>query len=146
MLIGHDELTSLIPHAGTMSLLNGVLSWDDKQIVCQAISHTSQENPLRCDQGLSALQGIEYGAQAMAVHGGLLAREQNKKTVPGFLAALRQINIHVEWLDKIKEPLLVKATQLLSDGGHYMYEFSLSANDQLLLAGRATVMAQKTSI
>ena len=146
MLIEHDELTNLIPHAGTMSLLNGVLSWDDKQIVCQAVSHTSQENPLRCDQGLSALHGIEYGAQAMAVHGGLLAREQNQKAVPGFLAALRQIKIHVEWLDKIKEPLSVKATQLLGDGGHYMYDFSLSVSDQLLLSGRATVMAQRASV
>lgn len=143
MLIGREELCGLIPHAGSMCLLEGVLEWDEQRIVCQALSHQDGDNPLRCQQGLSVLQGIEYGAQAMAVHGGLLAREQGETAPPGYLAALRNIKLGCDWLDSIAEPLTVEASQMLAGAGSYIYEFKLSVGQQLLLSGRATVMAQK---
>ncbi|MFC1748063.1 phosphotransferase [Pseudomonadota bacterium] len=144
MLIERDELCHLIPHAGSMCLLNGVTEWDNERIVCQAISHQFSDNPLRCEQGLSALQGIEYGAQAMAVHGGLLAREQGLvEAPPGYLAAVRNVALHCDWLHLIDEPLKVEAAQLMSGAGSFIYEFELSSGERVLLSGRATVMAVK---
>ncbi len=143
MLIEHDELCTLIPHAGSMALLAGVVSWDETQILCRATSHRDVTNPLRSAQGLSVLHGIEYGAQAMAVHGGLLARERGAAIMAGYLAALRNVEFAVEWLHDIDGPLQVMATRLLGEGGSFMYEFSLSTPERTLLKGRATVMAQK---
>ena len=143
MLVAREQLCSLIPHAGSMCLLDEVLEWDDEHILCQTRSHLLEDNPLRCDAGLSALQGIEYGMQSMAVHGGLLASKDNKTAPPGFAAALRKITLQVEWLHNINEPLLVSAKSLVLDAGSCIYEFEVKCSKQSLLQGRATIMSQK---
>ena len=73
-LLAHAELEALIPHAGGMCLLDTVESWDAETIHCRSLSHLRADNPLREKGRLAALHLAEYGAQAMAVHGGLLAR------------------------------------------------------------------------
>ena len=140
MLIEHAELCSLIPHAGTMCLLDGVSSWNEDEISCRASSHRNPDNPLRCADGLSSLQGIEYGAQAMAVHGGLLMRQQGEVMSEGYLAAVKSVVLHVDWLHDIEAPLLIQATRLLAQGGQFMYEFSMLSEDRQLLEARAIVM------
>ena len=140
MLIDHDELCSLIPHAGSMCLLEGVEAWDEDGIVCITNSHRDADNPLRCADGLSALQGIEYGAQAMAVHGGLLLRKQGEAMSKGYLAAVKNARLDVDWLHDIEPPLHIRAKRLLAQGGQFLYEFSILAGDTLLIEARATVM------
>jgi predicted hotdog family 3-hydroxylacyl-ACP dehydratase len=142
MLIKRDELCSLIPHSGTMCLLDKVLEWNDKKIICETHSHHLLNNPLRCEQGLSGIQGIEYGAQAMAVHGGLLAKREGKEITQGFLVALRNVDIKIDWLDTITGPLIIKANQIMHDDKHSIYEFSLMDNELALVNGRTTVMTQ----
>ena len=61
------------PHQGRMCLLERVLDWDAAQIRCGAVSHRDAGNPLRAHDRLAAACGIEYAAQAMAVHGSLLS-------------------------------------------------------------------------
>lgn len=75
----HDGLpksqwAALIPHQGSMCLLDSVAHWDDVRIHARSGSHARDDNPLRRDGRLRALHLCEYGAQAMAVHGGLLAQ------------------------------------------------------------------------
>jgi predicted hotdog family 3-hydroxylacyl-ACP dehydratase len=142
VLIGREELCGLIPHAGEMCLLDGVIAWDEERILCCSSNHLKMNNPLCCAEGLSALQGIEHGAQAMAVHGGLLVRAQGSSVPPGYLVALRNVELQVEWLDRIDEPLNIEAVRLLSGQGSFMYEFKVSDSRRVLLSGRATVMAQ----
>src|SRR5881398_1435622 len=72
--IDKAEIRRLIPHAGTMCLLDSVLGWDDESIVCTTNTHRDEANPLRRDGRLSALHALEYAAQAAAIHGGLRAR------------------------------------------------------------------------
>lgn len=62
-----------IPHQGSMCLLDAVREWSGEAITCTASSHTDPANPLRADGRLGAANGIEYAAQAMAIHGALLA-------------------------------------------------------------------------
>src|SRR6185436_4156135 len=73
--VSHPPIARLVPQAGAMCLLDEIVSFDERAIVCRASSHRSPGNPLRCDGRLSAFAGIEYGAQAMAVHGALQARQ-----------------------------------------------------------------------
>lgn len=143
MLIGHTELCSLIPHAGSMCLLDTVEAWSEKQIVCSSRSHLDSSNPLRMDGQLSVVHGVEYAAQAMAVHGGLRARENGERQPPGFLAALRDVKLHVPRLDDIDEALRIEATELMRSGGSFIYEFELNAGERPLLTGRLTVMVQE---
>jgi len=145
VLDDRDELCALIPHAGSMCLLDRVTSWDATQICCATGSHRRPGNPLRNEAGLSSLNGIEYGAQAIAVHGGLLARQQGATVAPGYLASLRNVELQVDWLHDIASPLRVEAHCLQGDRHHFIYEFRVFAEAQLLLAGRATILVPRSA-
>ena len=140
MLIGKDELCDLIPHAGSMCLLESVLEWDAKEIRCTATSHTEPANPLRSNGRLASVHLLEYGAQAMAVHGGLLAREAGTRVRPGYLAALRDVILQQDFIDSITAPLLVHAEMIASLAGSFMYRFTITAGDEMLVNARATVI------
>ncbi len=143
MLIGKEELCSLIPHAGSMCLLEGVLDWNAGEIRCSALSHTDPANPLRSNAGLASVHLLEYGAQAMAVHGGLLARESGTRVLPGYLAALRDVVLQQEFIDHITAPLTIHAQMIATLADSFMYRFSVIAGDTELACARATVISRK---
>lgn len=139
MSLNRQQLCALIPHAGDMCLLQTVESWDEDSIVCTASGHVDAAGPLRMDGRLPALCGIEYGAQAMAVHGGLLAGGGARR---GFLASVRNVQLAVATLNECGPLLTVRATRLLNNDNNQMYEFSLHDGERLLLSGRAAVFLQ----
>ena len=139
-VIGREELAAMVPHKGTMCLLDQVIRWDQCSIECTSLSHRRTENPLRHDGRIAAVHAIEYGAQAMAVHGALLAREQGRSLRPGYIAALRNIEIACSTIDDIDQPLQVKAWQLMADSGNLVYQFEVKADRELLASGRVTVV------
>lgn len=139
MLIGKAELASLIPHAGAMCLLDGVLSWDDECIVCISDSHRDPFNPLRYGGRLSALHAFEYGAQAVAVHGALMALAGGEVAPPGFLAALRNGRLQEDYLDDIEASLQVSAHKLLAGGGSYVYAARVETRTRCLAEVRVTI-------
>ena len=67
------EIAALIPHQGRMNLLDAVLACSPQAITCRARGHGRADHPLRLDGLLPAPVGIEYAAQAMALHGALNA-------------------------------------------------------------------------
>jgi predicted hotdog family 3-hydroxylacyl-ACP dehydratase len=143
MLIDREALCSLIPHGGAMCLLDGVEQWDEERIVCVSHSHRREDNPLRRDGVLSVIHGVEYAAQAMAVHGGLRAQRAGESHLSGLLAALRSVQFDVDRLDEQAAPLRVEAVELMRSGGSFIYEFTVTAAGARLLGGRLTVMAQR---
>lgn len=143
-IINKIELSGLIPHSGLMCLNDGVVEWDKQSILCITRSHLFTENPLYKNNKLSSVHAIEYCAQAMAVHGGLLAREQGESLAPGYLAAVRNVEFSYQYLDEIHHDLFVSATRLMAQGGSLIYEFNMyykDADKQYKIAsGRATVV------
>ena len=131
-------LTDLIPHAGTMCLLDGVLSWDRNRIRCIARSHRDPDNPLRHAGRLAALCGVEYASQAMAVHGGLTGG--GTRPAAGYLASLRDLACRVERLDDLVDDLIIEAENLTGEGSRVIYAFSVTAAGRELLNGRAAVV------
>lgn len=138
-MIEHNDLCDLIPHAGNMCLLDRVVEWNETEIVCEALSHQDSNNPLRCEQGLSSVTGIEYAGQAMAVHsslsGATLEEDQSL-----YLAAVRDVQFKVDWLHDIDHPLTVRAERLMADDNGMIYQFSVHGLSRLLVFGRLTVM------
>ena len=135
------DLGVLIPHAGRMCLLEAVLAWDEQTIRCSTDSHRDPHNPLRSGNRLAALHLCEYGAQAMAVHGGLLARlEHGGKAVPGVLAALREVEFAVDRIDDIEGPLTVVAHKKIVGPTGWLYEFEVDAGARWLARGRVSVI------
>lgn len=135
------DLRELIPHAGRMCLLDAVQAWDPQTIHCTTNSHRDPDNPLRSGNRLAALHLCEYGAQAMAVHGGLLARlEHGGKAAPGMLASLREVEFAVDYIDDIDETLTVFALMKIAGATGWLYEFEVSAARRWLARGRVSVI------
>lgn len=123
-----------------MCLLDGVLEWDDRLIICVSNTHRDPNNPLLRNGQLSAVHAFEYGAQAVAVHGGLQARAAGETAPPGYLAALRDARLHVTRLDNIESPLEIRARHLFGDTVNVVYECSVSAGNVLVAEGRITIV------
>ena len=99
MLLDRAWIAAHIPHQGSMCLLDEVIEWTSVNIRCRSESHHREDNPLRAHGRLGAACGIEYAAQAMAVHGALLNAGTSKLLRPGMLASVRGLTMHVERLD-----------------------------------------------
>ena len=138
--INKAEIRTLIPHSGTMCLLDEVTQWDDRSITCLTNTHRDPANPLRRDGHLSAVHAFEYGAQAAAVHGGLRARSVGATAPAGYLAALRDAHLHAVHLDSIASPLKICANRLFGDSANTIYECRVSADDVLLANARITII------
>lgn len=133
-------IAARIPHQGNMCLLDRVLSWDAGRIHCRASSHHQSGHPLaNARGGLPATAGIEYAAQAMAVHGALQAGLAAAPRV-GYLTSLRSVSLRVARLDDQPADLDIEAEQLSADTGFVLYGFTVSAAGVLLLQGRASVI------
>lgn len=128
-----------IPHQFDMCLLDTVLEWSDDTIVCEARLDDLAVHPLRSDAGLSAVHAIEYAAQAMAVHGALIAG-QNDAPRAGYLASVRSVRLHVDTLDARDAPLRVRAERLSGDARNVLYAFRVDAVRGSLAEGRAAVV------
>jgi len=131
-----NDICALIPHQGAMCMLDEVLSWDATRIVCASRSHLSSDNPLRSEGRLRAVCGVEYAAQAMALHGALLSAGP---IAAGYLVSVRNLKLNVSYLDDQDESLTVDATRLMGGAEGLVYEFTVSTRRDTLLSGRVTV-------
>ncbi|MFT4197989.1 MAG: phosphotransferase [Pseudoxanthomonas sp.] len=137
---GREAIAALIPHQGAMCLWEQVLEWGEARIVLRSGGHRDPAHPLRRHGRLRAVHLCEYGAQAMAVHGGLLGARAGRPVRPGMLVALRDVRLHVDFLDDLPGELQGEAERLAdtADGQHYA--FRILHAGALLGEGRATVM------
>ena len=138
LLLGRAEIAALIPHAGAMCLLDAVLSWDRTSIACTASSHRAIDNPLAAEGRLDAVCGIEYAAQAMAVHGGLTGG--GHRPAAGYLASLRDVICDIDRLDLLPGDLLVTAELLIGEAARVIYRFTLTSDGRPVMSGRAAVV------
>jgi predicted hotdog family 3-hydroxylacyl-ACP dehydratase len=133
-----------IPHQGDMCLLDEVLTWNPVRVQCRSTTHRDVANPLRAHDRVAAVCGIEYAAQAMAVHGALIASRitssTQSATVAGFLASVRNVNLYANRLDDIEGDLVATAELVTGDEHTVLYDFTVSAGERTLLAGRATIV------
>ena len=130
--LSHESICSRIPHQGSMCLLDRALVWDETHVICSAVSHRDRNNPLRHGNSLPAICGIEYAAQAMALHASLT--ENSSKH--GLLAGVRDVALFAETLDDIPGELTVRVAKIVEEGEKALYQFSISTGDRELLRGR----------
>ena len=141
-MLDRNAIEKLIPHKGAMCLLDSVLLWDTQHIRLATRTHKASTNPLRSALGLRAVHLCEYGAQAMAVHGALLAQSHNNAAQPGMLVALRDVKLNCEYFDQLPNELIVTAECLHAEATLLQYVFRVFHDDDLLAEGRATVVLQ----
>ncbi|MDE2271633.1 MAG: phosphotransferase [Xanthomonadaceae bacterium] len=139
-MLPKSDWAHLIPHAGSMCLLDEVVDWDATRLHARSASHQDADNPLRADAMLHALTLCEYAAQAMAVHGALRERETGGEARPGFLVALRDVVLRVERIDDLPGRLQVHVECLLAMPDSLQYAFRVEHRGRVLATGRAAVM------
>ena len=115
-------------------LLDEVLGWDAGVIRCSARSHLDAGNPLRRGGRLGAVCGVEYGLQAGALRDG-------GRQAAGYVARLRDVVLHVPYLDEAGfGVLVVEAALLRAEGGGMVYVLRVMAEDgRVLVEGGATI-------
>jgi len=135
-----------------MCLLDEVLDWNAQRIRCRTATHRALDNPLRSHDRLGIACGIEYAAQAMALHGALAGGAANGAangavdalaggpSRVGLLAGVRDVRFLVLRLDDIESDLICEVNHLAGDNLTALYEFALRDRDRSLLSGRASVI------
>lgn len=143
---GSVEIRELVPHAGSMCLLEEVVAWDGRGATVVTRSHASPANPLRREGRLTAICLCEYGAQAMAVHGALVARASGQVLVPGFLVSLRDVELAVTSVESLPGELRVEVERLAGGAGGLQYRFRVSHAGEELARGRAAVIESRFAV
>lgn len=136
------HIADLVPHAGNMVLLDQVIDFDAEHIHCRATINPAADHPLAVNRRLPATALAEYGAQAMAVHGGLLA-EPGAPPKPGRLVALGQLDLAIDGLDRQVE-VDVFGWRLGGDDAGNLYKFEIRDRQSTLARGKATVMFMRS--
>lgn len=139
-MLGREAIEALVPHKGAMCLWDEVMEWDATTIRLRAHGHRDPAHPLRSGGLLRAVHLCEYGAQAMAVHGGVRASATGGAARPGMLVALRGVELHVPRIDDLPGALECTAAVLAEDEGSQQYAFRIEHAGRLLAEGRAAVM------
>ncbi len=138
--VDRAAIMAMIPHQDAMCLWDGVEAWDATRVTLRSATHRDTDNPLRSGGRLRALHLCEYGAQAMAVHGGLRARDTGAPVRPGMLVALRGVQLHVARVDDLAGDLVCTAEVLVESEDSQQYAFRIECDGVLLADGRAAVM------
>lgn len=144
-LLERAWIAARLPHAGRMCLLDAVLEWSPAHVLCRADNHRAPDHPLRQFGRLGAACGVEYAAQAIAVHAALLAGDAGADDAPaqprsGMLVGARRLTLHVERLDDVDSPLLVRAEPVALGEDMLLYDFTVRADTRMLLEGRAAIL------
>ena len=139
-MLTRKDIVALLPHGDNMVLLDRVVRFDGNTIQCTTESHRDANNALRVNGVLPALAGVEYGAQAMALHGALASAPRPAPAKPGPLAALREIELFCRRLDSYDDEITVGASLLATHRNTARYSFVLSVGEQVLCRGQANVV------
>lgn len=140
IILDHREIEALIPHSGSMCLLDAVIAWDAASLRCVSRCHLLPGNPMRrVDGTLGAACGIELAAQAMAIHGRLVSGNSGPPA-RGALASVRDVHLRTATLDDIEGDLTIDAQRLMGDGQGASYRFVITGDGAEVLSGRATVL------
>ena len=135
-MLTRDAVSTLIPHAGSMLLIDEVLAWSGETILCATACHRDPRMPLRRDERLPVVSGVEFAGQATAIHGALVAGRRHK----GMLAAVRNIRFSTDRLDDVDADLFIAAQRELGGPQGAVYRFAIGDGRRTLVTGRLTAI------
>ena len=137
-----DEIGRLLPHGQSMCLLESVEAWDDLTISCRTATHRDPSNPLRFKGRLTASAGLEYAAQAMGAHVGLVNGDRQSEHRIGLVGGVRDVVFSTDRLDDLNGWLIVNARRLVEGEQGYMYHFTVLHQTSTLIEGRASIFVK----
>jgi len=115
----------LVGHSGPMSLLDRVIAHDGETTVCEV--RVDASTLFRDAEGrVPVWVGIEYMAQCIAAHGGLVWRTRDDRPKPGLFLGARRLKLVGTWFEA-GTVLTVRARHIKGDSG--MVQFACAIED-----------------
>lgn len=138
MRVGINKpVSSIVPHAGKMSLLSRVIEGDEESIVVEADIHA--DSPLYSGGGIGGWVGIEYMAQAIAAWAGWRASLKGEPPRIGLLLGTRRYECSRP-LFVVGETLRIEARQVLwSESGLAQFECRIQVDGDEVATAALTV-------
>lgn len=139
-----SELYRALPHDGNMCLLDSVLRWDTESIVCAASGHRDPRNPLHIGNSLPVLCGLEYAAQALALHGVLIIGKQPADALINeqiFVVSVKGVTCYADRLDAAVSDLEITGALVFNQQAAAVYDFAVNADGDVLIDGQLGLMS-----
>jgi len=134
------DISGLLPHAGTARMIERVLHWDREHLVAATTRHAAADNPLRKHGRLAGVHLAEFGAQAMAIHGGLMNRAGGSAPRPALLVSVRDFVCTRDFIDDLPGELQVTARVLMAGAASFKYSFEVQHAGATIASGRVAAM------
>jgi predicted hotdog family 3-hydroxylacyl-ACP dehydratase len=111
-LINYTEIAELIPHSGSMILLDKILEFDEHSLSAELV--VRDDTLLGNNKKVPAWVGIEYMAQTIAAYAGIQSKKLGEPINLGFLLGTRRYTSNIDSFD-IGTVLTIKITRIIND-------------------------------
>ena len=119
------NISDLLPHDGNMVLLDRVLEYDQESLVAEVV--VRDDGLFGDGQTIPAWIGIEYMAQTVAAHGGMMCHLAGKPINLGFLLGTRRYTSNISDFI-VGTRLTVKVHRLIEDQGLGVFVCQISGD------------------
>ena len=120
------DIADLLPHDGKMVLLDKILDYDQQSLVAETV--VRDDGLFNNLSTVPAWLGIEYMAQAVAAHGGLMRYLEGKPINIGLLLGTRRYISNVPTLT-VGMYLTVKIERIMEDLGLGVYSCHIEGDN-----------------
>ncbi len=131
-----EEVERVLPHADRMVLVDRVITMDASTIHCRGKNPTDPRHPLREGAILPIVAGIEYAAQAAALHA--IVTDQARGPARGQLVILQDVSWTTDRLD-VSTEIDIHAEEIARVANGLHYRFVLSSTECELISGRLMI-------
>ena len=125
------KISDLLPHDGNMVLLDRVLEYDQESLVAEVV--VRDDGLFGDGRTIPAWIGIEYMAQTVAAHGGMMCHLAGKPINLGFLLGTRRYTSNISDFT-VGTRLTVKVHRLIEDQGLGVFDCQISGDGCDILA------------
>lgn len=108
------NVAELVPHAENMLLLDKVIEYDEESLVAEVV--VRGDGLFNEGDSVPAWVGIEYMAQTIAAHGGMMRVLSGEPIQLGFLLGTRRFICNISSF-KVGDRLTVSVSRLMEDQG-----------------------------
>ena len=122
-------------------MLERVARRDETTIVVRTSTHRDAANPLRHGGRLASVALIEYGAQAMALHGALRNLDAGREPRNALLVSVRDFTATRDFIDDLPGEIEIIARVLLATPTNWQYSFEALHAGEVIAGGRVAAMA-----
>lgn len=128
----------VVPHKGRLSLLRNVIAHSSSETVCDVAIDAG--SLFHRNGGVRSWVALEYMAQAVAAHAGMIARQAGEKPRVGFLLGARRLELTVPYF-KDGIILHVRAKHLWGEGNLFSFhcDVSLAGSDRPVASAELNV-------